>query len=406
MPTFSYRGRDPQGALVTGEAEAESADELKKSLFEQGMVPLAVKEVRPGAISLNKIAALFTRVKAEELMIFTRQFHTLFRAGVSMDTIFATLSRQISNKPLKNAVTKIRADISSGVSLAKAFSRHPRVFNELYVSMLMAGEEAGILEQVLSELSRLIEREDETKRNIRSAMLYPKIVVVVLVGAIMFLMSFVVPKFAKFYAYHRAELPLPTQLLINLSEAVRDYWWVVLLIFALIYYAYYRYYHTKVGRLKVDSLKFKLPVFGDLNMKVANSRFGHILSALYRSGLSMPRSLDVTANVIGNEAFALEVRKVKDDIQKGVTLSDAMARQSLFPPVLIETTAVGERTGALDEMLSTIAEHYDLEIRHTIKNLTTLLEPVLLISIFSVVALLALAIFLPVWNISRAVTGR
>ncbi len=272
--------------------------------------------------------------------------------------------------------------------------------------MLAAGEEGGILEQVLSELVKLIEKEDEIRRSVKSAVLYPKIVIFVLVMAVVTLMTVVVPKFSVFYARYGADLPLPTQILIGTSNFIRNFWYIALLAVGGLVYMYHRYYNTRTGKFAIDQLRFKLPVFGDLTLKVANARFGHILSSLYRSGLPMPRALEVVANVVGNEAFALEVRKVRDGIQKGSTLSEAMSKQKLFPAVIIETTAVGERTGALDDMLSAVAEHYDLEVGHTIKNLTTLLEPILLVCIFGMVAGLALSIFLPIWNMSRIVGGR
>ncbi|MBU4484137.1 type II secretion system F family protein, partial [bacterium] len=189
----------------------------------------------------------------------------------------------------------------------------------------------------------------------------------------------------------------------NVSKFTRAYWYLVLGAMGGIYFAFMRYHKSRTGKLKLDQLKFQLPVFGDLTMKIANSRFGHILSALYKSGLPMPRCLEVVAKVVGNEAFSREVLRIRDNIQKGATLSEAMARESLFPPVMVETTAVGERAGSLDEMLDTIADHYDLEISHTIKNLTTLLEPLLLVGIFGMVTVLALAIFLPIWNLSQVV---
>jgi type II secretory pathway component PulF len=237
-------------------------------------------------------------------------------------------------------------------------------------------------------------------------MLYPKIVIGVLFVAVWVLMTFVVPKFSSFYAHYGADLPTPTLILIGTSNFVRKFWYIVFAGIGAIAFFYRRYYHTKSGRIKIDILKMKMPVFGELSMKIANARFGHILSSLYRSGLPMPRSLEVVSNIIGNEAFAIEIRKVKDRIQKGALLSDAMASGLYFSPVMIETTAVGERTGALDEMMQAVAEHYDLEVRHTIKNLTTLLEPLLLIVIFAMVATLALSIFLPIWNMSRIVGGR
>lgn len=406
MPTFQYRARDKDGILITGEIEAQSADELKEGIFREGMIPLDVREIRIGTLSLKAVENWFSRVRPDELMMFSRQFYTLFKAGVSMDTIFSTMARQSSSRSMRNALVRIRADVAAGSTLAQAFGRHPRIFNELYVSMLAAGEEAGILEEVLKNLSILLEKDFDIQKNIKSATLYPKIVITVLILAVTFLMTFVVPKFVDFYGRYSAELPLPTRILIGISVFMRNYWYVALATLSLITFAWHRFYNTNVGRMKVDKMKFNLPVFGPLHLKVANARFGHILSALYRSGLTMPRGLEVVSTVIGNVAFAQEVMKVRDEIQHGSTLSEALARQTYFPPVIIETSAVGERAGALGEMLSTVAEHYDMEVGHTIRNLTTLLEPLLLIAIFGMVALLALAIFLPIWNMSNVISGR
>ncbi|MBI2341287.1 MAG: type II secretion system F family protein [Deltaproteobacteria bacterium] len=406
MPSFFYKARDKKGSLVSGKAEAANANELSENLFSKGLIPLSVREIKKGGIDLQNIGDVFRRVKTEELMIFSRQFHTLFKAGVSMDTILGAISGQIGSRLLRSAIKKIRTDVAEGSSLSQAFGRHPHVFDEMYVSMLAAGEEGGILEQVLSQLVILLEKEDEIKRNVKSATLYPKIVIFVLVMAVIVLMTVVVPKFSAFYSHYGSDLPLPTLILIGTSNFIKSYWYIMLLAAAALYYSYRKYYGTHSGRLKIDALKFKLPVFGDLTIKIANARFGHILSSLYKSGLPMPRSLEVVANVIGNESFALEVKKLKDRIQKGATLSDSMSKSHVFPHVVIETTAVGEKTGALDDMLQAVADHFDLEVKHTIKNLTTLLEPLLLIGIFAMVTTLALSIFLPIWNMSRIVSGK
>jgi type II secretory pathway component PulF len=406
MPTFYYRARDKEGVLITGYIEATSPEELKENLFRDGMVPLEVRGVKARTPTLGAIKAFIYRVRDEELMLFTRQFYTLFKAGVSMDTILGTMAKQIKGRTLRQALLAIRADVAAGATLAQAFGRHPRIFNELYVSMLSAGEEAGILEGVLKNLSDLLEKDYEVQKNVKGATLYPKIVVTVLVLAVVVLMTFVVPRFVELYGRFGAELPLPTRIMIGVSGFFRGYWYVLLALVGLSIMLYRRLYRSKVERLKIDRLKFRMPVFGSLNLKVANARFGHILSALYRSGLSMPRSLEVVSNVIGNYAFAMEVQKVKDEIQRGAALSEALGRQTYFPPVVVETTAVGERAGALGEMLSTVAEHYDLEVRHIVKNLTVLLEPFLLVCIFGMVALLALAIFLPIWNMSTLISGR
>jgi len=352
------------------------------------------------------ITDFFKRVRHEDLMIFTRQFYTLFKAGVSMDTILSSMSKQISSKALRNALIKIRSDVGAGSTLSQAFSRHPTIFNELYVSMLVAGEEAGILEDVLKQVTTLLEKDFEIQKGVKNATLYPKIVLTVLVLAVVFLMSYVVPKFSSFYGHYSAELPLPTLILISISNFVRNFWFIVLGIVGAVFFLFGRFYRTKTGKYKIDKLRFQIPVFGMLNQKVANARFARILAALYRSGLRMPRCLEVVANVIGNDAFAREVMELRDYIQKGATLSEAMAKETYFPGIIIETTSVGERAGALDELLMTIAEHFDLEVQYNIRNLTALLEPLLLIGIFGMVLLLALAIFLPIWNMSTVVLGK
>lgn len=400
---FSYRARDEKGALVTGEVESASADVVMEELGQRGMVPLQVNEIKAGSISLEGISRWFNRVKAEELMVFTRQFYTLFKAGVSIDTILDTLTKQSLGKAMAEAIEQIRNDVRKGASLSQAFRQHPHVFDELYVSMVAAGEEAGILEQTMAELVKLIEKEDSIRRSIKSAMFYPKIVVFVLVCSVVTLMAFVVPKFESFFAHFKAELPLPTRIVIASSHFIRDYWYIAALIVGVLWFLFRRYSMTKSGRYTLDRLKFQLPVFGPLNLKVACARFGHILGALYKSGLPMARGLDVVANVIGNEAYAMEVKLIRDDLQRGMGLAESMRQRSYFPQIVIETTAVGERTGALDEMLEAIAEHFDLEVTHTIKNLTALLEPILLVGIFAVVAVVALAIFLPIWGMSEAV---
>lgn len=406
MPTFYYRARDKGGKLVSGEVEASSAEELKENLFHEEMIPLVVREMKAGGFSIEAVTRIFKRVRHEDLMIFTRQFYTLFKAGVSMDTILSSLSKQVGSVVLKNALVRVRADVAAGATLSQAFARHPRIFDDLYTSMIAAGEEAGILEDVLRQLSTLLEKDFEIKKGVKNAMLYPKIVITVLILAIGFLMTYVVPKFSSFYGHYGAQLPLPTLILITASSFVRGYWYVVLGVIGLAVFLFVRYYRTKTGRHKIDSFRLQMPVFGPLNQKVAAARFSRILAALYRSGLHMPRCLEVVAGVIGNEAFAREVREVKDDIQKGATLSEAMGRRKYFPGVMVETASVGERAGALDELLTTIADHYDLEVSYTVKNLTTLLEPLLLIGIFGMVLLLALAIFLPIWSMSSVISHR
>ncbi len=404
MNRYSYRARNQIGVLVQGEMEAESEEELGKTFASQGLMPVAVKNLSKG-FNFNMKINLTPPVKQEEVLVLTRQFYTLFKAGMSMESIIGTLLRQTTNKRMIEVLQLVRSRISSGESLAKAFSGFPDVFTELYVSMLAAGEEAGILEEVLKNVAELTEKELQIKGSIKSATMYPKIVIFVLAGAMMVIMTFVVPKFASFFAHYKAELPLPTRILMAFSHFTVNYWYILLISLGVLVFIYKRYAATQRGKLRIGKLRFKTPVFGLLNIKIANSRFCHILGALYRSGLPITRCLEITGRTIDNAAFEREVNILQDSVMKGRSLAEGMGQCHYFTPIIVDATAVGEKTGSLDEMLESMGNHYDLEVQHTIKNLTTLLEPFLLFFLFGMVTVFALAIFLPIWNISKAVTG-
>lgn len=405
MAVFSYRARDSQGLLVTGQLEAVEVHEIEDFLGQKGLIPLHVKPVS-GTLKLGFLKKIFQkRVSPSEILILTRQFFSLFRAGMSMEGVLGTLARQTTNKRLKEALQRIRSGISTGESLVKAFGEHKDIFGDLYVSMLGAGEEAGILEVVLQNLCDLLEKEIEIKSSVKSATLYPKIVILVLIGASFVIMTFVVPKFSAFYAHYDAELPLITQIVIGFSNFVRGYWFLIGAAALGLWIGYSRYSRTVRGRIRLGAIQFRLPVFGPLNLKVANSRFCHILSALYRSGLPISRCLEITEGTIENGAFIREVEVLREEVIQGKTIAEGMTLCQYFTPVIVEATAVGERSGSLDGMLEGMGNHYDLEVRHTIRNLTTLLEPFLLFLIFGMVTVFALSIFLPVWNMSRVVTG-
>ncbi len=401
---FLYRARDPQGLLVTGTMEAVGMEEIRSSLADRGLIPISVRGLSRG-FDISRLGRLFRkRVSPEELLVMTRQFYTLFKAGMNMESIFGTLVKQTTNTRLKESLQQIRNGLAAGSSLSKAFAGQQDIFGELYVSLLAAGEEAGILEGVLSNIAQLLEKEMQIHSSVKSATLYPKIVMGVLVMATVVIMTVVVPKFQSFYAHYKAELPLPTKIVMGVSSFMTSYWYILLIAFVAAAFFYKRYSRTARGRLKVGALRFRVPVFGMLNLKVANSRFCHILSALYRSGMGMTRALEITGSTIDNGAFQREMDFLKMEVTQGKTLSEGMAACKYFTPIIVDAAAIGERTGSLDEMLESMGSHYDLEVQHTIKNLTTLLEPFLLFMIFGMVLVFALSIFLPIWNMSRIVS--
>jgi type II secretory pathway component PulF len=401
MAKFAYKARNSNGSLAEGFMEADNIKSIKNKLAEQGMIPISVSNA--GSSFLLSVKMFFKKkVKTEEIVLFTKQFATLFKAGMGMENILNTLSKQTKNETMQEALETIQEDIQQGSSLSKAFSKHNHIFDDLYINMLASGEEAGILDEVLAQLSGLLEKDFAMRKGIKSAMLYPKIVIFVLVGASTVLMTMVVPKFVTIFDQLGGELPLPTKMMIWTSEFLQNYFVFIVIGFFVIRFFYQRFYSTPNGRFLVDKITFKFPIFGPLSLKVANARFANILSCLYRSGLSVTKALNITGTTIGNEAFFRDVRLLQADVERGNAIADSMRTSAYFSPVIVEATNIGEKTGSLDSMLSSIGEHYDMEINHTIKNLTTMLEPILLVIIFSMVAVFALAIFLPIWSMSDA----
>lgn len=401
MAQFAYKARGQDGSLVQGMMDGEDMNVVRQKLSEQGLIPIQV--TGKSGLNINIELNVKKSVSHEELVLFTKQFHTLFKAGMGMEAILTTLAKQTKNKFLQDTLEGIRKDIEEGANLAKAFGKHPKVFDQLYINMLSSGEEAGILEEVLEHLSVLLEKDFLMKKAIKSATLYPKIVIGVLVAACTAMMLFIVPRFMTLFSTFDAELPLPTRILIGTSNFMRSYFILIVIFVAFLVFLYKRFVATPKGRFSVDKAFFKVPIFGSLALKVCNARFANILSSLYRAGLPVTKALEITAAVIGNEAYMRDVKVLQSNVEKGGSIADGMRRLNYFSPIIIESTSIGERTGSLDSMLKSVAGHYDMEVEHTVKNLTTLIEPIMLVLIFGMVLVFALAIFLPMWTLSDAV---
>ncbi len=405
MAVFSYRARDLNGLLIMGQMESDAMDSVRDNLSEQGLIPVSVTK-GAGKFKAELNFDFMQGVKNDELMLFTRQFHTLFKAGMDMDTLLNTLAGQTNNKFFQEAILRIRTDVSTGSSLSRAFAQHPKIFSDLYINMLATGEEAGILDSVLGQLATILEKEMTLKSSVSSALLYPKIVMFVLVLATLVIMYKVMPQFVTFYGNFKAELPLSTRFFIATSNFMRDYWYIFFGSIGASYYAFIRWSSTSRGKVLWDQIKFKFPVFGSLGIKVANARFCNIVGALYQAGLPITRGLEITALTIGNAAFGHEVLLVKADVEKGRGIAESMRGRLYFSPLIVESTAIGEKSGAIDELYRSVGSHYDTEVAHTLKNMATLLEPMILFVVFGMVTVFALAIFMPMISMSSAVTGK
>lgn len=402
MPSFLYRARDKQGALVTGSLEAASVVEIESSLDRMGLIPINVSQGK-ASFKLPEFKHLFEKIPQQEIIVFSRQLATLFSAGVPLTKSLFTLERQASTAAFKKIIKSLRDDIEAGSTLAASLRKHPSVFPELYSSMVEAGEAGGILDEVLKRLASMLERNSENRAKIKSATLYPKIVVGGLVIAIIILMSFVVPKFAMLYSSFKIELPLPTRILIALSNFAGRYWYIVFIGAIGSFLAFKAFLRTDKGKDTWDKLILKMPVFGPIFQKSVLSRFSRVLGSLYRSGLPILQSLDIVSRAVDNRMIAAEIKRIETEVRAGKPLSEELGKSGQFPPMVVQMVAVGEDTGGLDEMLDKVSDYYDQEIDAAIRNLAATLEPILLAFIFGIVLFLALAIFLPMWDIIKVV---
>jgi type II secretory pathway component PulF len=398
MPQYQYKARDKEGGLHAGVMDARGREAVADQLSGQGYIPVLIEEQTEPLFQFD-IKNSFTRVKPQDLIIFSRQFATLMSAGIPFIQSLSTMEKQSENPRLKKAISDIRKNVEAGSSFSEALAKHPAIFSKLYVSMIQAGETAGILDAILDRLALLAEQEAATRARVKAAVRYPLIVIVAISAAFAFLVTFVIPKFMAIFAQFKTQLPLPTRILIGINYAVQNYWYLIILGLGLLVGGTTWYVRTPNGRWQWDGFKLKLPVFGPLFQKVALSRFARIFGALQKSGISMMLTLDIAAETAGNVVIARAVQAMRESLREGKTLHEPMEASGLFPPLVVQMMTVGEETGDIDVMLSKVADYYDMDVEYLLRNLSTMIEPILLLFIGGMVLLLALGIFLPMWNL-------
>ena len=397
---FSYYGLN-RGRKISGIVEAASYDEALLFLYDKG---IEAQEVVEASVSdeikekLSDFNRRFAKVKLSELIVFTRQFATLFSAGVPIGVILERLSEQTVSVKLKDVATVIKNDVNGGMSLSEAFSKHKKVFSPLYINMLRVGEESGTLDIVLDRLASILETELDTRNKIKTATRYPKMVISAIVVAFTIIITFVIPRFVSLFSHFGAQLPLPTRILIGINYVFHHYWWMVLIAVIALIFAFREYKKTEKGRYNIDKYMLKIPVIGTLVHKIYVSRMIRILGLLYKSGIAIIDALKIVSNVTGNVIAKQAVEEIGRDVEGGATISVPFLKSAFFPNVVSDMVAVGEETGRLDEMLFKAADYYDEEIDYAIKNLSSAIEPILLVFIAGMVLLLALGVFLPMWN--------
>jgi MSHA biogenesis protein MshG len=402
MATFSYRARDASGVLVTGRMEAEAQQAVAQQLLQTGYVPTVIEPAWT-VPSLANLSVPFRRVRADDLILFTRQLEVLSRAGIPLLESLETLTKQARTKVFQQVIQGVARSIEAGATLSDAMGRYPQAFPEVYVSTVRAGELGGFLDLALERLAALGEHEAETQARIKAAVRYPIFVVTAIGIALVIIVTFVVPKFALLYGAFRATLPLPTRIAFAVGLALQRFWYLAVAGTVVAVGGVRLALGVPGIRLWWDEAKLKLPILGPVILKLSLSRWAHILSLLVRSGVPILKSLEVVARSVDNAALSRSILAVADAAERGEALAEAMARDPLFPPLVVQMVAVGERTGELEALLLKVSEHYDREADYAIRNLSSALEPILLVIIGGMVFFLALAVFLPMWDMVRLI---
>jgi type IV pilus assembly protein PilC len=402
MPqTYEYKVRDRMGNLVSGQLVGDSESLVLAKLREMGMTPVQVKKhteglkmeinLRPGHVKLKQIA------------IFCRQFATMVNSGLPILRALSILSDQTESKELAKILGQVRGDVEQGSSLSNAVSKHPKCFNNLFVSMVRAGETGGVLDMVLLELADQIEEEVELRRKIKSAMTYPVVVVIMVFGILAAMMLFVVPQFEAIYASLGGELPMPTKVLLAISRGIRTYWYMVLGAIVALIVGLRRYKRTDSGRYRIDAIKIKTPVFGPLFHKVAIARFSSTFGMLLHAGVPILGALDIVKDTVNNKVISQAVDDVKGSIREGESIARPLSKHKVFPPMVVQMMAVGEETGAVDTMLDKVAEFYNQEVTAAVDALTSLIEPLMIAVIGGAVGASVVALYMPMFNVINLV---
>ncbi len=405
MPeTFQYKVKDKTGKLVEGSLEAENAQLVVSKLRSMGYVPIEIQQQSGVNVHRElKLPGFSDRVKLKDVSVFSRQFATMINSGLSLLRSLYILAEQTESKALAEIVNQVRMDVERGSSLSQALSKHPKAFSRLYVSMVRAGEVGGALDSVLMRLAETIEKQVELRRKVKSAMTYPTVVAILVLLIVTAMLLFVIPMFENIYKELGGKLPAPTQLLINISKICRTFWYLIFLAEVGGAFFFRRWINSEEGRKRWDAIKLKVPVFGKLVRKTALARFSRTLAALVRSGVPILESLEIVAETSGNHVVAEAVRDTQAAVKGGDPLSKRLEQHPVFPPMVVQMMAVGEETGALDEMLDKIADFYDQEVEATVDALTSLIEPLLIVVMGVCVGGMIISLYLPMFNIIKLI---
>ena len=402
MPSFRYKGRNGRGEAVAGLMEGASPDAVAAHLFNLGITPIDIHGTRPKSqpVWLRELGR--SRVDLTDLVLFCRQMYTLLKAGVPIMQALQGLRDSTHNRTLASVIGQLNDALDAGLDLTAAVKRHPRIFSSLFVALVQIGETSGTLDHSFLQLAGYLERDRETEQRVKSATRYPSFVIIALVVAVFIINIFVIPAFAHVYAGLHAKLPLATRILIASSRFTVHYWYEVVAAVALTVFGARAYVRTTGGRYRWHRLRLRLPIIGPILTRALLGRFARALAITVKSGVPLIQGLTVISRAVDNEYVASRVLQMRDGVERGETLARAAQATALFPPLVLQMVTVGEDSGAIDSLMTEVAEYYEREVDYDLRNLSTAIEPLLVVAMGVLVLILALGVFLPMWDLAHA----
>jgi type IV pilus assembly protein PilC len=402
MAKFSYSVVDQSGRSVKGVLDADNEQVVLARLHEQQFHIVSIRETRKKSAASAYVKRV-RQPKQKSVVVFSRQFATMIEAGISMIKCLDILENQTVDPVLKEAISETRKDVKEGLTLSDSLAKHPTVFSKLYINMVKAAEIGGILDKILDRLAGFLESEMEIKQKVKSALMYPCVVIIFAFIVVIALFALVIPKFKEIFASLKIDMPPATQALFSISDFVCSYWWAALILGVGGAIFFKRYAKTTKGRYNIDAVKLKVPIVGDIVLKVSISRFTRTFATLLSSGVPMMRSLEIIGETSGNMVVANAVSDARSSIREGQKISQPLSQSNLFPPMVIQMIDVGEETGLLSEMLTKISDFYDREIDAVIKGLTSLIEPMLIAFLGCVVGFIAISVMAPIFKLVSSI---
>ncbi len=404
MTKYKYVAKDKSGKTLKGLVDVPSRDAAIQSLRAKALTIISLEEGRKSGLSFGIFSKIMKKkVKVDDLVIFSRQLATMVDAGIPLVTALDILAEQIEHPVFKQVVSMIRDDVETGSSLSEALTKHANVFSSLFINMVRAGESSGMLDEILDRLAGYLEKTSTLQKKIKAALVYPVAVTFMAIAITVFLLIKVVPVFGDIYTGFGAKLPVPTQIMLNISNIMRRYFYLVIGLLALGIFFLKRYAKTEKGNMVLDNLKLKMPIFGTLARKVAVGKFTRTLSTLIRSGVPILNSLEIVSKTSGNRVMEMAVNSVRANIKEGEPIADPLARSGVFPPMVVRMVSVGEQTGELEKMLTKIADFYDEQVDAAVSGLTSLIEPLIIAFLGIVIGGIVICMFLPILKITTLV---